>query len=98
MRNHKKIFEEVRAAFLDIMVEGKTDKERLEIALNEMDDIEKSYAPDWEAAVMNLIMFVGILTGTLTAERINGVDEADKLLDEMRRVFLVLARHYSEVE
>ena len=95
MRNHEEIFAEVREAFMDMDLHEEIDVKRVEIALRELDEIEGKYAPDWECAVMNMLMFIGILVGTMSAERINGIGEEDQLHKEMETIFKILSKHYS---
>ena len=94
MRNHEQLFAEVKEAFIDMDVTEEVDVKRVNLALNELDEIEAKYAPDWEAAVMNMLVFIGILAGTISAEVYGGgVD--DELHDKIRVVFEILAKYYA---
>ena len=97
MRDHEKLFAEVREAFMDMDVSEEVDVKRVNLALNELDEIEAKYAPDWEAAVMNMLVFIGILAGTLSAEVYGGGVE-DELHDKIRVVFEILAKYYAIVK
>lgn len=97
MRDHEKLFAEVREAFMDMDVHEEVDVKRVELALNELDDIEAKYAPDWECAVMNMLVFIGIMAGTLSAEVYGGGVE-DELHDKMRIIFGILAKYYAMAE
>ena len=94
MRDHEKLFAEVREAFIDMDVSEEVDVKRVNLALNELDEIEAKYAPDWEAAVMNMLVFIGILAGTISAEVYGGGVE-DELHDKIRVVFEILAKYYA---
>ena len=97
MRDHEKLFAEVREAFIDMDVTEEVDVKRVDLALHELDDIEAKYAPDWECAVMNMLVFIGILAGTLSAEVYGGGIE-DELHDKIKVVFEILAKYYAMVE
>ena len=97
MRDHEKLFAEVREAFMDMDVTEEIDVKRVDLALHELDDIEAKYAPDWECAVMNMLVFIGILAGTLSAEVYGGGIE-DELHDKIKIVFEILAKYYAMVE
>ena len=97
MRDHEKLFAEVREAFMDMDVSEEVDVKRVNLALNELDEIEAKYAPDWEAAVMNMLVFIGILAGTISAEVYGGGVE-DELHDKIRVVFEILAKYYAIVK
>ena len=97
MRDHEKLFAEVREAFIDMDVTEEVDVKRVDLALHELDDIEAKYAPDWECAVMNMLVFIGILAGTLSAEVYGGGLE-DELHDKIKVVFEILAKYYAMVE
>ena len=94
MRNHEQLFAEVREAFIDMDVTEEVDVKRVDLALRELDDIEAKYAPDWECAVMNMLVFIGILAGTLSAEVYGGGIE-DELHDKIKVVFEILAKYYA---
>ena len=94
MRNHEQLFAEVKEAFIDMDVTEEVDVKRVNLALNELDEIEAKYAPDWEAAVMNMLVFIGILAGTISAEVYGGGVE-DELHDKIRGVFEILAKYYA---
>ena len=97
MRDHEKLFAEVREAFIDMDVTEEVDIKRVDLALHELDEIEAKYAPDWECAVMNMLIFIGILAGTLSAEVYGGGIE-DELHDKIKVVFEILAKYYAMVE
>lgn len=97
MRNHEQLFAEVREAFMNMEVSEEVDIKRVDLALHELDDIEAKYAPDWECAVMNMLVFIGILAGTLSAEVYGGGIE-DELHDKIKVVFEILAKYYAMVE
>ena len=97
MRNHEQIFNEVREAFANMNAVEEVDVKRVEMALAELDDIKTKYAPDWEAVVMNTLVFVGVMAGTISAEVFGGGQE-DNLHEELRTVFEVLAKYYAMVE
>lgn len=97
MRDHEKLFAEVREAFIDMDVTEEVDVKRVDLALHELDEIEAKYAPDWECAVMNMLVFIGILAGTLSAEVYGGGIE-DELHDKIKVVFEILAKYYAMVE
>ena len=97
MRDHEKLFAEVREAFMDMDVTEEVDVKRVDLALHELDEIEAKYAPDWECAVMNMLVFIGILAGTLSAEVYGGGIE-DELHDKIKVVFEILAKYYAMVE
>ena len=97
MRNHEQLFAEVREAFMNMEVSEEVDIKRVDLALHELDDIEAKYAPDWECAVMNMLVFIGILAGTLSAEVYGGGIE-DELHDKIKIVFEILAKYYAMVE
>ena len=97
MRNHEQLFAEVREAFIDMDVTEEVDVKRVDLALHELDEIEAKYAPDWECAVMNMLVFIGILAGTLSAEVYGGGIE-DELHDKIKVVFEILAKYYAMVE
>ena len=97
MRDHEKLFAEVREAFIDMDVTEEVDVKRVDLALHELDEIEAKYAPDWECAVMNMLVFIGILAGTLSAEVYGGGIE-DELHDKIKIVFEILAKYYAMVE
>ena len=94
MRNHEQLFAEVREAFIDMDVTEEVDIKRVDLALHELDDIEAKYAPDWECAVMNMLVFIGILAGTLSAEVYGGGIE-DELHDKIKVIFEILAKYYA---
>lgn len=94
MRNHEQLFAEVKEAFIDMDVTEEVDVKRVDLALHELDEIEAKYAPDWEAAVMNMLVFIGILAGTISAEVYGGGVE-DELHDKIRVVFEILAKYYA---
>ena len=94
MRDHEKLFAEVREAFMDMDVTEEIDVKRVDLALHELDDIEAKYAPDWECAVMNMLVFIGILAGTLSAEVYGGGIE-DELHDKIKVIFEILAKYYA---
>ena len=94
MRDHEKLFAEVREAFIDMDVTEEVDVKRVDLALHELDEIEAKYAPDWEAAVMNMLVFIGILAGTISAEVYGGGIE-DELHDKIKVVFEILAKYYA---
>ena len=94
MRNHEQLFAEIREAFIGMDVTEEVDVKRVDLALHELDEIEAKYAPDWEAAVMNMLVFIGILAGTISAEVYGGGVE-DKLHDKIRIVFEILAKYYA---
>ena len=97
MRNYEQLFAEVREAFIDMDITEDVDIKRVDLALHELDEIEAKYAPDWEAAVMNMLVFIGVLAGTLSAEVYGGGVE-DELHDKIRIVFEILAKYYSIVK
>ena len=97
MRDHEKLFAEVREAFIDMDVTEEVDVKRVDLALHELDEIEAKYAPDWECAVMNMLVFIGILAGTLSAEVYGGGIE-DELHDKIKIVFEILAKYYAMAE
>ena len=97
MRDHEKLFAEVREAFIDMDVTEEIDVKRVDLALHELDEIEAKYAPDWEAAVMNMLVFIGILAGTISAEVYGGGIE-DELHGKIKVVFEILAKYYAMVE
>ena len=97
MRDHEKLFAEVREAFMDMDVSEEVDVKRVNLALHELDKIEAKCAPDWEAAVMNMLVFIGILAGTISAEVYGGGVE-DELHDKIRVVFEILAKYYAIVK
>lgn len=94
MRNHEQLFAEVREAFIDMDVTEEVSVKRIDLALHELDEIEAKCAPDWEAAVMNMLVFIGILAGTISAEVYGGGVE-DELHDKIRVVFEILAKYYA---
>ena len=97
MRNHEQLFAEIREAFMDMDVTEEVDVKRVNLALQELDEIEAKYAPDWEAAVMNMLVLIGIMAGTISAEVYGGGVE-DELHDKIRIVFEILAKYYSIVK
>jgi hypothetical protein len=97
MRNHEQLFAEVREAFIDMDVAEEVSVKRIDLALHELDEIEAKYAPDWEAAVMNMLVFIGIMAGTISAEVYGGGVE-DELHDKIRVVFEILAKYYAIVK
>lgn len=97
MRNHEQLFNEVREAFMNMEVSEEVDVKRVDLALHELDDIEAKYAPDWECAVMNMLVFIGILAGTLSAEVYGGGIE-DELHDKIKVIFEILAKYYAMAE
>lgn len=97
MRNHEQLFAEVREAFIDMDVTEEVSVKRIDLALHELDEIEAKCAPDWEAAVMNMLIFIGVLAGTLSAEVYGGGVE-DELHDKIRVVFEILAKYYAIVK
>ncbi len=97
MRNHEQLFAEVREAFIDMDVTEEVSVKRIDLALHELDEIEAKCAPDWEAAVMNMLVFIGVLAGTLSAEVYGGGAE-DELHDKIRVVFEILAKYYAIVK
>ena len=97
MRNHEQLFAEVREAFMDMDVTEEVDVKRVDLALHELDEIEAKYAPDWECAVMNMLVFIGILAGTLSAEVYGGGIE-DELHDKIKIIFEILAKYYAMAE
>ena len=94
MRNHEQLFAEIRKAFIDMDVTEEVDVKRVDLVLHELDEIEAKYAPDWEAAVMNMLVFIGILAGTISAEVYGGGIE-DELHDKIKVVFEILAKYYA---
>ena len=97
MRNHEQLFAEIREAFIGMDVTEEVDVKRVDLALHELDEIEAKCAPDWEAAVMNMLVFIGVLAGTLSAEVYGGGVE-DELHDKIRIVFEILAKYYAIVK
>ena len=97
MRNHEQLFAEIRKAFIDMDVTEEVDVKRVDLVLHELDEIEAKYTPDWEAAVMNMLVLIGIMAGTLSAEVYGGGIE-DELHDKIKVVFEILAKYYAMVE
>ncbi len=94
-KSRKKIFNEIRKVFQEMQLENETSIACREMVLKEMDEMEEKYRPDWESVVMNAVMFIGVLNGTLTAEKANGIDDGDDLRRELQKVFELLAQYYA---
>ena len=99
MRNHEQIFKEIELLFEELRKESqhKVNMNRILITLNEIISIENQYAPDWEAAVMNLLVYIGFLSGVVEAGR---QDQTEPEIDEemhkhLTRVYALLASYYA---
>lgn len=98
MRNHEQLFNEIKLLFEELKKESqfKVNMNRIIISLNEIISIENQYAPDWEAAIMNLLVYVGFLSGVVEAGR---QDQNDPKVDEemhkhLTKIYTLLSEYY----